>query len=300
VSRLPRKGTGAALTAVMLLASISGVMPQRGEVDLTVDAPASLGPVADRVRRMDREQLAQALAGVGLNIPPQIHVTLIAENDLRARVIPLWTVGLASGRHDITIFPERIGSYPYDSLESVVWHEVVHLALAAQAGNRPLPRWFHEGVAMSVERGWGVTSQLQLLLAAGGSAGLADLDRLFNSETQPETATAYLLAAALMSDVRQRHGAAVPGAIVNRVARGASFAEAFALETGETPDEAAARAWGVYRRWTSWIPVVTSAISLWIGILVLAVVAFLATLRKRWRRRRQWDREELGTRDTRL
>ena len=249
---------------------------------------------------MDREQLAKALARVGLNIPPQIHVTLIAENDLRARAIPVWTVGLASGLRDIVIFPERIGSYPYDSLESVVWHEVVHLALAAQAGNRPLPRWFHEGVAMSVERGWGVTSQVRFLLAAGGSTDLADVERLFNAGTQPESASAYLLAAALVSDLQRRHGTAVPGAIVDRVAHGAGFAEAFVLETGETPDETAARAWQIYRRWTSWIPAVTSAFSLWIGILVLAVVAFLATLRKRWQRRRQWDREELGTRDTLL
>lgn len=284
----------------MLLASASGFARQRGELDLTVEAPASLAPAADRVRRMDREQLAKALARVGLNIPPQIRVTLIAEDDLRARGIPVWTVGLASGQRDIAIFPDRIGSYPYDSLESVVWHEVVHLALAAQAGNRPLPRWFHEGVAMSVEKGWGVASQVQLLLAAGGSSGLTDLDRLFNSETQPETASAYLLAAALVSDLQQRHGAAVPGAIVDRVAHGAGFAEAFVLETGETPDETAARAWQIYRRWTSWIPAATSAFSLWIGILVLAVVAFLATLRKRWQRRRQWDREELGMRDTLL
>ena len=147
-----RNGVGALLATIIVLASASGFARQRGELDLTVEAPASLAPAADRVRRMDREQLAKALARVGLNIPPQIHVTLIAENDLRARAIPVWTVGLASGLRDIAIFPERIGSYPYDSLESVVWHEVVHLALAAQAGNRPLPRWFHEGVAMSVER----------------------------------------------------------------------------------------------------------------------------------------------------
>jgi hypothetical protein len=106
----------------------------------------------------------------------------------------MWIVGLASGRRDIVIFPERIGVYPYDSLESVVWHEVVHLALSAQAGDQALPRWFHEGVAMSAEKGWGVTGRVQLLFAAGGSAGLADLERLFNSETQPESATAYLLA----------------------------------------------------------------------------------------------------------
>ena len=117
VSRMPRTGTGAALTAVILLASVSGVMPQRGEVHLTVDAPASLAPAADRVRRVDRQSLAEALARAGLTFPPQIHVTLIAEDDLRARATPEWIVGLASGRHDIAIFPERIGSYPYESLE---------------------------------------------------------------------------------------------------------------------------------------------------------------------------------------
>ena len=51
----------------------------------------------------------------------------------------------------------------------------------------------------------------------------------------------------------------------------------------------AARAWGPYRRWTSWIPVATSGSTLWMGIMGLAFIAFLATLRKRARRRRQWD-----------
>ena len=137
------------------------------------------------------------------------------------------------------IFPGRIGSYPasypYDSLESVVWHEVVHLALSGQAGGRPLPRWFHEGVAMSVEKGWGVSSQARLLLAAVSNPSLSDLGRLFASSSQPETASAYFLAAALVSDIRERHGAATPGVIVDRVARGVPFAQAFALETGETP-----------------------------------------------------------------
>ena len=276
----------------MLLAGVASSESQGGAPELTVEAAPALAPVADRVRRVDWQQLAQALARAGLTIPPQIHITLIAEDDLRARAIPVWVVGLASGLHDIGIFPQRIGAYPYDSLESVVWHEVVHLALSAQASDRPLPRWFHEGVAMSIDRGWGVTSEVQLLLAAGGNPDLADLERLFNSETQPETANAYLLATALVSDLRQRHGAAMPGAIADRVARGAAFVEAFALETGDTPDEAAARAWQIYRRWASWIPIVTSASSLWIGILALAVVAFLATLRKRWRIRRQWEQED--------
>ncbi len=294
---IPLRRKRVRLVAALLLLATAGLSSQRGGMELTFDTPASLAPVADRVRNLNWQNLVEALARAGLRVPPRVHITLIPEEDARARATPAWVVGLASGSHDIAILPGRIGSYPasypYDSLESVVWHEVVHLAVSGQAAGQPLPRWFHEGVAMSVEKGWGVASQARLLLAAVSNPGLSDLGRLFASGSRPETASAYLLAAALVSDIRERHGAATPGAIVDRVARGVPFAHAFALETGETPNEAAAHAWQVYRRWTNWIPVLTSASSLWLGIMALASIAFLATLRKRWRRRRAWDDEEV-------
>jgi len=272
----------------VLLGGVSGAMAQRGQVDLTVEAGPSLGLLADRVRNIDRQQLMLALAQAGLTVPPQVRVTLIPEDDARARETPRWIVGVAFGSRDVAIFPARVGPYPYDSLESVFSHEVVHLALAAQAGG-PLPRWFHEGVATSVEQGWSVTSQARLLFAAVGNPGLADLGHLFASASEPDTLSAYLLATALVSDIRERHGATAPGAIVDRIARGDTFARAFLLQTGETPDQAAARAWGPYRQWTSWILVGTSGSALWIGIMGLAFIAFLASLRKRALRRRQWD-----------
>ena len=286
----------------MFVASVTGATAQGGPMDLRVDAGSSLDPLADRVRNIDRQELAAVLGRAGLDVPPQVHVTLIAEDDARALATPRWIVGVAYGSREVAIFPARVGPYPYESLESVVSHEVVHLALAAQAGapaartvrggveaGGPLPRWFHEGVATSVEQGWGVRSQVRLLLAAIGNPGLIDLGRLFASESEQETVSAYLLAAALVSDIRERHGPSAPGAIVDRVASGTPFARAFLLQTGDTPDEAAARAWGPYRRWTSWVPVVTSGSALWMGIMALAFVAFLANLRKRALRRRQWD-----------
>jgi len=272
----------------MFVASVAGATAQGGQMDLRVDAGSLLDPLGDRVRNIDRQELAAVLGRAGLDVPPQVHVTLIAEDDARALATPRWIVGVAYGAREVAIFPARVGPYPYESLESVVSHEVVHLALAAQAGG-PLPRWFHEGVATSVEQGWGVRSQVRLVLAAIGTPGLIDLGHLFASESQQENVSAYLLAAALVADIRERHGPSTPGAIVDRVAGGAPFARAFLLQTGDTPDEAAARAWGPYRRWTSWVPVVTSGSALWMGIMALAFVAFLANLRKRALRRRQWD-----------
>jgi hypothetical protein len=261
---------------------------------LVVTAPPSLTAVAERVRAVDQQQLEAVLADAGLALPATVRVTLIDEDDPRARNTPWWIVGVAVGTEDVAIFPARAGSYPYESLESVLRHEVVHLALSSRAGGYELPRWFQEGVAVSVEEGWTWESDMRLLLGAAGSPDIADLGRLFQSDTHLGNAEAYRLAAALVADVRERHGAAVPGNIAARVAQGVPFAQAFRMETGETPDEAAARAWSGYRRWTAWLPVMTSGSAVWTLILALAFVAFVAQSRKRARRRRQWaDEEEL-------
>ena len=280
-----------AIAGLMLLAGTTGILAQHGRMDLTVEADPTLGELADRVRNINRQSLGERLAEAGLDMPSQVRITLIPEDDPRARATPRWVVGMAFGRRNVAIFPERVGPYPHESLESVVSHEVVHLALTAQA-NAPLPRWFHEGVATSVEQGWGVTSQARLVFAAVANPALADLGRLFQSESERETVSAYLLAAALVSDIRDRHGANSPGLIVDQVARGTPFARAFLLQTHETPEQAATLAWIRYRRWTSWIPVATSVSALWMGIMALACLAFLITLRKRVQRRRQWDEDD--------
>lgn len=259
--------------------------------ELTIDAAPSLSAVASRVRNVDADQIAQALARAGLELPLAVRVTLVPEEDPIARRMPDWIVGRAFGSRDVLIIPERVAAYPYDSLESVLRHEVVHLALFERADGRPLPRWFHEGVAVSVEAGWGFTDNLKLLLAAGTDPAVADLTRLFQSDARPETERAYRLAAALVDDMRRRHGAGAPGAIARHVARGVPFARAFELETGETPDEAAALAWATYRRWTTWLPFITSGSALWTAIMALAFVAFFVRLVQRARRRRRLDED---------
>jgi hypothetical protein len=171
-------------------------------------------------------------------------------------------------------------------------HEIVHLALNLRAGGGPLPRWFHEGVATSVEAGWSVTDQLRLLMATLRDPEIADVSRLFRSDARSETTLAYLLATVLVDDLRERHGATLPGRVAAHVARGVAFPQAFVLETGETPDAAAVRAWVAYRRWTNWLPAVTSGSALWVLILLLACLAFIAGRRRRAQRRRAWDDED--------
>lgn len=277
---------------LLLLSLVVSAPPGAVEWALTVVAPVSLEPAAQRVRNLDARSLADALQHAGLALPERVHVTLIPEDDPRASNMPAWFVGRASAAGDIVIFPDRVSSYPYHSLESVMRHEVVHVALSARAGGRPLPRWFHEGVAVSIESGWRLGDRLRLIVAGFSGPPLDDVTRLFASDARPDTTQAYLLAAALVDELRRAHGAAFPGRVAARVATGVPFARAFEIETGETPAHAADRAWRGYRRWTSWLPLATSASAVWGLILVLAFVAFFIRLSKRTQQRRQWDDED--------
>jgi hypothetical protein len=288
-SRVTRRYIGGAGLLALWLLWAPAASAQR--FDLRIDAPASFDRLAERLRGVEPAALARALALAGLELPPRVYVTLLAEDDPRAAAAPRWVVARAFGVDTIVIFPARISSYPYDTLESVFLHEMAHLALNARAGGRDVPRWFHEGVAVSVESGWGIGSQARLLVAAARGPAIDDVSRLFRSESQPDTTTAYLLAAALVEDVRARHGLDVPGRIAAHVSRGAPFDEAFRRETGEGVDAAAARAWRAYRG-LRWLPVVTGAAGMWGWILVLAFVAFAVRLRRRRERRRRWAEEE--------
>ena len=268
------------------------LLARTASAQIVVQGPPSLAAAATRIEETNVPRLRESLAAAGLPLPAPIQVLLLPEDDPNARQIPEWVVAFASGEHDVVVMPGRVVSYPYDSLESVVRHEVAHLALTTRAGGRDLPRWFHEGVAVSVDAGWDTESRLRLLLAVAGGPRIQQLTRLFASANQSETTLAYLLATVLVDDLRQRHGAGLPGAIAARVALGTSFDEAFRLETSETPDAAAARAWAVYQRWTAWVPSLTSPSAAWTVILLLAVAAYVAQRRRRARRRRQWDEED--------
>jgi hypothetical protein len=285
-------GSRAAIASLVVLL-VTSVSAQPGDLPaIRVDAPPALAAAAARARSFDLRALRDDLVMAGLDLPPGIQVTLVGNDDPRSGQVPPWVVGFASGTAHVVVFPDRVLPYPYDSLESVLRHEIAHLALSARAGGQPVPRWFHEGVAVSVDAGWDVSSQLQLLLAMRRNPGIENLRRLFTSGNQPDSALAYRLSAALVSDVRRRHGAAVPGRIAARVAAGSPFDLAFELETGERPDAAAGRAWAGYRRWSAWVSAVTSDAMPWTIILALAFVAFFARVRQRWRRRSRWEEDQ--------
>ena len=221
---------------------------------------------------------------VGLDEPgPPIRVVLASEASPRARGVPPWVSGYTDGlSNEVVLLAERTPSYPDGGLEEVLAHEVAHVLIFRASGGRRVARWFNEGVAMLAGRSWRLRDQTTLAwgLLSGERVPLWKLDDLFAGD-RPRVERAYALSGALVQDLLERYGSAVPRVLLARVAHGDTFEEAVRGATGATLLEIGESFEARQTTWKRWLPVLTSGAVLWFAISVLAIVAALKKRRSR-------------------
>jgi hypothetical protein len=296
MNRIGRRGPR---LAVALLASCwHACLDAQPRPVIEVDAPPALAAERARVESFDLRRLAGIVRLVGLDAPgAPILVVLEAEDSTPARAAPSWVAGFADGQRGIVVlFPSRSPVYPDDTLEDVLRHEVAHVLIDRAAGGQPVPRWFHEGLAMAAERPWGLRDRTRLIagFALGSPVGTSEMNALFTRDRAAQ-AQAYALAGAFVHDLLAEHGAGLPAVLLARVSAGVPFDRAFAEVTGEGLSDAERAFWRRQRLWTTWIPVLTSASALWLGVTLLALVAIRTRRRKSAAIRKRWAEEEAAT-----
>lgn len=265
---------------------------------LTVEAPASLEPLAGRLRSLDPAKIEGAARLVGLDPSDEsgspIRVVLAPEGSPQALGAPPWVAGYALPDQGVVVLlPARTPSFPDSSIEDLLRHEVAHVLVGRAAGHRPLPRWFHEGVAMIAGLAWGLEEQsrLAVTLLSGGEVPLAEVDDRFSGGVG-EVRSAYALSGAFVRDLLRNHGQEVIGAILSGVSGGLPFEEAFAQATGTTLFEAERDFWERQTFWYRWVPFLTSSAVLWIAITLLALWAMKRRRRRDAERLAAWEAEE--------
>ena len=280
---------------VALVGADAPAVGQTAPPTLRIDAPASLEAVAERVDRFPLSRLTTAMTLAGLTrAGPPIDVLLIAESSDLARGTPPWISGFAdAGRNLGVLFPDRARSYPSDSLETLLHHEVAHILFSRAAQGRPVPRWFNEGLALAAERpvGLGDQSRLAWTLVRYGGVSLAALERLFGTG-RAANQRAYAVASALVRNLLRAHGETSAGRVLSLVGQGRPFDEAFETATGEPLRVAVDRFWSRHRQWGRWIPFFAGPAFLWMVITLLALYAIRAHRRRRTEQRRLWEAEE--------
>jgi hypothetical protein len=262
---------------------------------LIVHAPASLERYAARVRAIGPERFTDAMRLVGLERPgPPIEVFLGPEGSDLAAGVPPWVSGYAYGAEGvIVLLPARTPSYPDSSLEELLRHEVAHVLVARAAGGRPLPRWFHEGVATIAGTSWGLDdrSRLTLTMIGGKEVSLEEVERQF-SGGRATTSEAYAMAGAFVNDLLGRHGEGSVARVLAGVGRGLSFEDAFREATGTPLAEAERSFWRRQTFWYRWVPILTSSVTLWMLVTLLAIWAMGKRRARDAALRRMWEEEE--------
>lgn len=287
---------GSLRVLALLVLTVIGVSAQPTRISppiLEIVAPPELGGAATQLSRVDPAHFADLALRLGLAEPgPPIRVLLAAEDSDLARATPLWIAGFAnSAAAAVVIFPSRSPSYPYDTIEDVLRHEIAHVLIARAARGRDVPRWLHEGLAMSAERRASLGDQTSLAIAAvAGPHEIAALDAEFDAGDR-RAARAYAISAAFVRDLVARYGPDFPGDVLSRLAAGESFDRAFFVGAG-VPMAEAERVFWRGRWWFQVVPFVTSSLALWMGIVMLALVAVRRRTAHRAELRRRWDEEE--------
>ncbi len=289
----------AAVVVLVLLLLVFGgigfqVQPSLAQT-LTVEAPPALEPLAERLRSLDPVQIEGAARLVGLADPgPPIRVVLAQEGSAEALAVAPWVAGYARPEQGVLVLlPARSPRYPDSSLEDLLRHEVAHVLVGRASGHRPLPRWFHEGVALIAGLAWGLEEQSRLAatLLRGGEVPLAEVDRRF-AGSEGEVRSAYTLAGAFVRDLLRQHGREAVGEILSGVADGLPFEEAFARATGAPLAEAERSFWERQTFWYRWVPFLSSSVVLWILITLLALWAIQRRRRRDAARLAAWEDEE--------
>lgn len=276
----------------LLTASVASAQPVPV---LQFEAQPSLRPVQARLESSNLDSLRTIVTLVGLReAGAPIRVVLADDGSEWAERVPAWVGGYAVSAQDlIVLFPARAPTWPHDTLEDVLRHEVTHILIDRAAAGQRVPRWFHEGLSEAVERPstFGDSARLASAMFAGARLTLREVDALFAGSPQ-ERARGYVLSATIVRDLIGTHGPQFPAAVLGEVASGRTFEVAITTRTGQTLDALASDFWNRQRRWTLWVPLLASSSMVWIGIIALGALARRRRRQRAAALRRQWDDDD--------
>ena len=289
------------IVATALIAASSAA--QQSELPiLTFESPPELTPTARALGDLPAERFGPAMGLFGLEragLP--IRVALAPDGSPEAQAVEDWVAGYAYGALGrVVLLVDRTPRYPDGTLEELLDHEVAHVLISRASGNRPVPRWFNEGLAMVAGHEWGIgdSSRLTLAMVTRNEVSVAELDTLFAGH-RGQVGRAYALSGALVRDLLRRYGSNAAARILSDVRLGLSFNEAVRRTTGRDVASLEASFWRRHSFTYRWVPFLTSSLTLWIGITLLAVYAFGRRRKRDAEIRARWELEEALEEDRR-
>jgi len=242
-------------------------------------------------------EMEQALAGDlddRLTINYVAHAGRIAE----ATGMPRWAAGVAHSESGEIVISQHAPDGSRTDLDSLLRHEMAHVALYRATDGHEVPRWFHEGVAESFGNEIDLLRS-QTLAGAVFGPGVPALDKLEENFHGIDPIAATVSYAAARDFVNHLRGRDADGSdlrqVMSEIRRGTNFDAAFIKAYGRSLGELDGE-WrsGLTGRFV-WFPVVSSG---GLPLAALSPLMVVAAVRRRRQLREGWDR--LGREDDAL
>ncbi len=236
---------------------------------------------------------------LGTHRLPRVNIYLASSpkvfRELTGTALPDWAgaVAIPEARRIVLKSPH----WDRDTnLVETLLHELTHVIVAEVVGNKHVPAWLNEGLAM-VYSGRPVYKDGRLIgraLTTRSLIPLSDIDRVLRFR-RAKAALAYQESLEAVTYLIQRYGPGAPADILMGLAEGLPFSTAFERAIGRPFrlfELDLIQYWRKTHRWDllqdlAWIG--------WVFLVLLAVLAYVLIRRRNARRLAEWDAEAQPT-----
>lgn len=234
-------------------------------------------------------EMEKALAG---DLDDRLTINYVAHSGRIAEAtgMPVWAAGVAHSESGEIVIAQHAPDGSRTDLDSLLRHEMAHVALYRATDGQPLPRWFHEGVAESFGNEIDLLRS-QTLAGAVYGAGVPALDQLeqnFRGIDDIAVTVSYAAARDFVNHLRYRDDDGSDlRQVMSEIRRGTNFDAAFVKAFDRTLAELDAE-WrtGLSGRFV-WFPVISSG---GLPFAALSPLVVVAAVRRRRQLREGWDR----------
>ena len=209
--------------------------------------------------------------------------------------LPEWGGGGALGRDTIVIPVDRPSAFYRSEMERIILHEMVHCALVRAWGVLHIPRWFHEGMAMSLSGEINFEEQV-ILSRAIVLRALVPLDSMeyLNRFGFTRAQIAYCQCHFAVQFLLATYGYDLIPELLKASRSSRRFDTACRNVLGLSEKEIDAIVHKELASRYHLVFLLSDYAFLWIGILLLAVAAFIATKMRNRKRLMAMEQEEGG------
>ncbi len=223
-----------------------------------------------------------------------VRILIAPDRDAFVRIskgqLPDWTHAFAVPRDRLIVLKSPRWDRSRDPFKTTLVHELMHLLLFEAVGNRSLPRWLDEGLALFYSRDsrWETFTALSKAVMTGSLIPLQQIDDVL-SYRRSKAELAYQQSYSAVKYLLTTYDIEALRILLKGIRKGQSWDQSFVLATGSTVAQFE-REWQQYAEKThKWLWLSELEIYIWIFILILAFLAVpLVRLRNR-RRVAEWD-----------